>query len=315
MLSTSLRWTKRQTSGRRQLAHVDVAQVYGFRPAGSEVWWLSPYEFVAAWAVVAARIPTTYEEWVAEQAGSWDVKLTPQGRKYMEAHQATASKQFRLRPGCHYRLAVQNSVDRMVLEPSTATACLRRQCFLERRRRPVCLHFENSPIPRAKNGEAERNARLTMCYFRAWALDKTASTTNVPFIGDLKAKTETWVNAARKWLTHLPCKETKRYVGNFLSVYRARGTDDGVGENSDDSGVDAPLEVTAATLPGALEVSFRQTGVQQKATGTCKDNQKTHATIPRSYKLSWARVAETGSDSSVAQGRASKATTLCGYEQ
>ena len=26
----------------------------------------------------------------------------------------------------------------------------------------------------------------------------------------------------REWLLHLPCEETKRYVGNFLAVYRVR---------------------------------------------------------------------------------------------
>ena len=52
-----------------------------------------------------------------------------------------------------------------------------------------------------------------------------------------------------------------QYVGNFLSVYRVRPTnvEDG---NSDDSGVDEALVVTPATLPVAMQTSFRQTGKQ-----------------------------------------------------
>ena len=85
---------------------------------------------------------------------------------------------------------------------------------------------------------------------------------NVPFVGRLKAAEATWVDALRMWLTHLPCEETKRYVGNFLSVYRVRpsGAEDA---NSDDSGVDEPLLVTPTTLPTALQTSFRRTGQQR----------------------------------------------------
>ena len=65
------------------------------------------------------------------------------------------------------------------------------------------------------------------------------------------------------WLTHLPCEETKRCTGNFLSVYRVRPS--GAEEaSSDDSGIDEPLLVTPASLPTALKTSFRQTG--KKAT-------------------------------------------------
>jgi len=98
-----------------------------------------------------------------------------------------------------------------------------------------------------------------MTYFRAWTLNVSAASANVPFAGRLKLPDETWVAAMRLWLSHLPCKETKRYVGNFLSVYRVRPTnvEDG---NSDDSGVDEALVVTPATLPVAMQTSFRQTG-------------------------------------------------------
>ena len=98
-----------------------------------------------------------------------------------------------------------------------------------------------------------------MTYFRAWTLNAPAASANVPFAGRLKLPDETWIAAMRLWLLYLPCEETKRYVGNFLSVYRVRPTnvEDG---NSDDSGVDEALVVTPATLPVAMQTSFWQTG-------------------------------------------------------
>jgi hypothetical protein len=82
-----------------------------------------------------------------------------------------------------------------------------------------------------------------MTYFRAWTLNAPAASANVPLAGRLKLPDETWIAAMRLWLLYLPCEETKRYVGNFLSVYRGRPTNVEEG-NSDDSGVDEALVVT-----------------------------------------------------------------------
>ena len=159
---------------------------------------------------------------------------------------------------------MQTTPGRICLEDGTATAQLRHRCYLLRRRRPCCPHFENSPVPLQKAGQEEVNARLTMTYFRAWTLDANNASANVAFVGRLKAPTETWVQALRMWLTHLPCEETKRCTGNFLSVYRVRPS--GAEEaNSDDSGIDEPLLVTPTSLPTALKTSFRQTGKRATA--------------------------------------------------
>ena len=256
--SGATRWTRRQKSGVRHLATVNVADVYGHRPVGSEVWWLSPYEFTAAWRIAVARVPTTRREWESEDTASWDVALTHAGVKLIN-DQTDEDKKVQLKPSLHYQLIVQPSRDRILLEASTATESLRHRCYLQRRMRPCCPHFETSPMPVHKADAAETNARLTMTYFRAWTLNAPAASANVPFAGRLKLPEQTWAAAMRLWLMHLPCEETKRYVGNFLSVYRVRPTDAAEG-NSDDSGVDEALVVTPATLPVALETSFRQTG-------------------------------------------------------
>ena len=258
MRRSAVKWTQRQSSGVRHLGTFDIVEVYGHRPKTAEVWWLSPYEFVANWAVTMARVPTTQREWELEERSSWDVSLTAAGLKLIQK-QIDPDKKLHLQPGTHYCLAVQTTPGRVCLEDGTATAQLRHRCYLLRRRRPCCPHFENSPVPLQKAGQEEVNARLTMTYFRTWTLDANNASANVPFVGRLKAPTETWVQALRMWLTHLPCEETKRCTGNFLSVYRVRPS--GAEEaNSDDSGIDEPLLVTPTSLPTALKTSFRQTG-------------------------------------------------------
>ena len=149
------------------------------------------------------------------------------------------------------------------MDETTSTEHLRRLCYLQRRKRPICPHFENSPVPQHTAGQAEQNARITLTYFRAWTLNATNASDNVPFAGRLKQTNQTWAQALRSWLTLLPCEDTKRYVGNFLSVYRVRPSDADAA-NSDDSGVDEPLLVTPATLPMALTTAFRQTGKQKQ---------------------------------------------------
>ena len=261
MRRSAVKWTRRQSSGVRHLGTLDIVEVYGHRPRTAAVWWLSPYEFVTNWAVTMARVPTTQREWELEERSSWDVSLTAAGLKLIQKQ--TDPDKLQLQPGTHYCLAVQTTPGRICLEDGTATAQLRHRCYLLRRRRPCCPHFENSPVPLQKAGQEEINARLTMTYFRAWTLDANNASANVPFVGRLKAPTETWVQALRMWLTHLPCEETKRCTGNFLSVYRVRPS--GAEEaNSDDSGIDEPLLVTPTSLPTALKTSFRQTG--KKAT-------------------------------------------------
>jgi hypothetical protein len=66
---------------------------------------------------------------------------------------------------------------------------------------------------------------------------------------------ETWEDALRQWLLHLPCAETKRHVGNFLSVYRVRPSAEADG-HSDDDGVDEPLALQPADVGAALRTQF-----------------------------------------------------------
>ena len=287
---TTTKWTRRQASGVRHLGAVDIVQVYGHRPVASEVWWLSPYEFVAEWAVTLARVPTTQREWDHEDKASWDVTLTPAGIHEMQ-RQTDPDKKIQLQPERDYQLVVSWTPNRIGLPATTATKQLRHRCYLQRRVRPCCPHFENSPVPQQNDGQRETNARSTITYFRAWTLQAPVASGNVPFVGRLKAPEETWVDALRMWLTHLPCEETKQYVGNFLSVYRVRpsGVEDA---NSEDSGVDEPLLVTPTTLPTALQTSFRKTG-QQRAAHTTDLPKDADTRLLASYEEAAARAVTT----------------------
>ena len=165
--SGATRWTRRQKSGVRHLATVNVADVYGHRPVGSEVWWLSPYEFTTAWRIAVPRVPIPRREWESEEAASWDVELTHAGVTLIN-DQTEEDKELQLKPGLHYQLSLKPSADRILLEAGTATEILRHRCYLQRRMRPCCPHFETSPVPVHKADAAETNARLTLTYFRAW---------------------------------------------------------------------------------------------------------------------------------------------------
>ena len=67
----------------------------------------------------------------------------------------------------------------------------------------------------------------------------------------LRKEGATWEQSLREWLLQLPCEETKRYVGNFLSVYRVRPENEG--ENSDDEDDTEDLVVTAGDLAQACD--------------------------------------------------------------
>ena len=92
---------------------------------------------------------------------------------------------------------------------------------------------------------------MTQVYFRAWTLNATQATDHVPFLGHLRGQQESWEDALRHWLQRLPCTETKRNVGNFLSVYRVRPSRDADG-HSDDDGADEPFVLAPEQLTKAL---------------------------------------------------------------
>ena len=248
-----VRTRKAPGSGAQHVREAVTGQAYSHRPSDSECWWLSPYEFTMHWELVPARIPHSRAEWEAASPDAWDVALTPVGeQKLLQSPLHTAAK---LKPSTDYRLKVLRSCDRVYFASAAATAVLRHNWYLQRRVRPRCPHFANAPVPQRWADAADRNARLTCLYFRAWTLDLTRATSQVPHLSQLLGSNETWEDALREWLLRLPCAETKRHVGNFLSVYRVRPSAE-ADANSDDDGVDEPFTLCPADVAAALRTQF-----------------------------------------------------------
>ena len=242
--------TKPIGSGAHHLREVDIVQVYGHRPSDAECWWLSPYEFTMYWALVPTRVPQTWREWEEEDAATWDVTLTPCGQRHLQAH--GSAKLANLRPQRDYKICLPTSPDRCVFPTTSGNATLRHAWYLQRRTRPVCPDFAQAAVPRRFAENVEENALLARVYFGAWTLDQARSSTAVPYVGHLREEDETWETALRRWAQRLPCQESKRHLGNFLSVYRIRPSAEAQ-ENSDDSDADEALEVSMDNLQIALQ--------------------------------------------------------------
>ena len=90
---------------------------------------------------------------------------------------------------------------------TAATATLRHNWYLQGRARPRCPHFANASVPQRWSQNGSRNARLTCVYFRAWTLDMSRATMQVPHLSNLCNANETWEDALREWLLRLPCAD------------------------------------------------------------------------------------------------------------
>ena len=96
-----------------------------------------------------------------------------------------------------------------------------------------------------------------MTYFRAWTGDIEHADADVVHASKLCPDGSTWEAGFRHWLRRLPCEETKRHIGNFLSVYRVRGSSADAQNSDNDVEDETRVKVTAATLATSLQT--RQT--------------------------------------------------------
>ena len=243
-------WTRKGSSGQRQMREMDPAQVYGHRPQEEDMWYLSPYEFGMYWECMPMRAPSTRGEWKEQRNNQWDVTLTKKGEAKIAAA-ATDETPVHLLAGVDFERLPRTEKSKKVFFDSSAGRALQHGWYLCRRLRPLCPHMASAPVPSKWGDEVERNAKLTLAYFKAWTLNKKRDTDAVPYVRRLRAPEETWEDALRQWLLRLPCEETKRYVGNFLSVYRVRP--DNEGENSDDEDDATELVVTPEKLVEACQ--------------------------------------------------------------
>ena len=165
----------------------------------------------------------------------------------------TRAKDRDLEPGVDY-VVKDGADDWLSFSDDAGSRHFRHTWVLQRRRRPKAPSFAGAPLPRHRPGENQRAAAIVMSYFHPWTLRSSDACENVPFAGNLRSSTETWQEAMESWLDgRILTQESKKYIGNFLSVHRVRPMDDDESDgNSDDIVSDEELQVSAASLKEAL---------------------------------------------------------------
>ena len=112
-------------------------------------------------------LPLTRSEFTLQPAKHWDVMVTAKGEaKFAAAKSDEAS--VRLLPGVDFQRRERGAADTRVFFDSSAGRELQHGWYLCRRLRPLCPQLANSPVPSKWGEEPERNAKLTLAYFRAW---------------------------------------------------------------------------------------------------------------------------------------------------
>ena len=235
---------------RTKLTSKRMALLYGHRPLErAELKYLSPYEFTMYWEPQLLKYPLSCKE---NDEGTCEASLTPAGLTKLKAQAGSD-----LVPGIDYTVKEQGGDDWVPLDKVASTASLRHEWILRRRRRPRAPHFKGCPLPKHKPGSAEQNAKITMTYFHPWTMREEAwADAHVPTLENLKQGCEAWETALTEWLDgNIISEESRRYVSNFISVYRLRpggDDDDGLG-NPDDMLQDEPVYVTKDRLDEVLE--------------------------------------------------------------
>ena len=239
---------------KKKVTFRDVALLYGQRPCEDEVWYLSPYEFVTYWEAILLTYPTEKD---AENSAGCHARLTECGKAKLEKCERSrdGDDSNELQAGVDYTVKEGQPGVWLPFPERPATEHFRHVWILQRRRRPRAPSFAGAPVPRHRTGEAERAALITMAYFHPWTLRAEDGSTDVVYVGNLRPLESTWQEALAAWLNGgLACKETKRYVGNFLAVHRVRpqNEDDDDDAHSSDMADDEELEVSHEDLHAAL---------------------------------------------------------------
>ena len=234
---------------RKKVTFRDVATLYGHRPRHDAVWYLSPYEFVTYWQPIMLSYPLRIDD---NENEAHHATLTESGREKLTRPSDEGTE---LIPGEDYVVKDSASSEWLPFPDVPSTAHFRHTWVLSRRRRPRAPSFAGAPMPRHSAGEGDKAALITMAYFRPWTLRAEERNKEVPYVGELREQGFTWQDALATWLDGgVGCEETKRYVGNFLSVHRMRPQNDEVDDaHSSDMASDEELEVSHADLQEALK--------------------------------------------------------------
>jgi len=236
---------------RRQVRYKDVAIFYGQRPKHDWTWHLSPYEFTMLWEPELVSFPSCL---ASINDPEHHVEMTAEGVAKLSARGRDDAVDWE--PGVDYIVKEGGGEDWLPFPDVPATASFRHTWVLRRRSRPRVPTFAGAPVPRRSVGEQERAAMITQVYFHPWTLRAAEADEHVKYAGSLREQDTSWHQCLEKWLNgNLLCEEAKRYVGNFLAVYRVRPKDDSLedGGRSEDLVSDVELEISHETLAAAVQ--------------------------------------------------------------
>ena len=154
----------RANQRKKTLYFRNVSVLYGERPQDSEVWLLSPYEFVTHWQPALASFPQSLADADDERH---HVILTERGKEKL-LMQGKHKESATLEPGDDYVVKEKGGDDWIPYPAGNSTDYFRHSWIIRRRRRPKAPSFHGSPLPKHRNGEAENAAKYVMAYFKPY---------------------------------------------------------------------------------------------------------------------------------------------------
>ncbi|CAE7580167.1 unnamed protein product [Symbiodinium sp. CCMP2592] len=254
---------KRPALKQRQVTEHDIAEFYARRPRASPCWYLSAYEFLLYWEVIPTRTPRNLKEWQDRRQDAWDVVLTKKGETKLVAAEVS-NKSVRFIPGVDTRLRDSLPSGYVAFDDRTENARIRSAWLLRRRRRPRCPTFAHCPTPRYQQDEQENNSFMCLVYFRPWTGLPACADRDVRSIQDFREEHTSWEVTFRTWLQGVACRETKKHVSNFLSVYRVRSLAADVENSDNECEDDTRAHVHAANIDACLRTrETRQGGANE----------------------------------------------------
>ena len=144
---------------RRKIKIRDLSKLYGHRPTASEVWHLSPYEFVMYWEAKLVSYPE-FKHDISNP--KHHVVLTASGREKL--HKQKGNENIDLIAGIDY--VVKPAGCGWFAFPDTpSTQHFRHTWILARRTRAQTPSFVGSPLPHHRPGQEHRSAAIVMLYF------------------------------------------------------------------------------------------------------------------------------------------------------
>ena len=176
---------------------VDVVSLYGFRPTTSDIFFLSPWEYVQWIRPERLRRPSAQYNWTKWTAAG-KLKLAKTGADGdFEAGEDFILNEDVLKQLPHIYTFPEPGHLFKGQAPATYKK-FRQTWLLRKRQRPVVPAPELCPMPNRRKSKATRSKILSV-YLRPWTLFPLGATTEVPFLAHLHVpRNQTTLNREEK---------------------------------------------------------------------------------------------------------------------